>query len=90
MRRGFIAAITAATVVVTPLLAAETIKSPLAPGKPAGVRKAQVSDGEWTLLAIGGAALVAGLVIAGDNSSGVSITPSTAGSTTSTSTSTST
>ena len=89
MRRGFIAAIAAATLLVTPLLAAETVKGPLAPGKPAGVRKAQLSDGEWTILAIGGAALVAGLVISGEGSDGVPITPSTGGSTTTT-TSTST
>ncbi|HVZ27175.1 MAG TPA: hypothetical protein VG798_00830 [Rhizomicrobium sp.] len=89
MRRGFIAAIAAVTFVVTPLLAAETVKGPLAPGKPAGVRKAQVSDGEWTLLAIGGAGLIAGLAIAGEGSDGVPITPITGGgSTTTTSTST--
>jgi hypothetical protein len=91
MRRGFIAAITAATFAVTPLLAAETVKSPLPPGKPAGVKKAQVSDGEWTLLAVGGAAAIAGLIIAGEGDDGVPITPITnAGSTTTTSTSTAT
>jgi hypothetical protein len=91
MKRGFFAALAAATLIVTPLLAAETAKGPLASGKPAGVRKAQLTGGEWALLAVGGLGLVVGLAVGGDNSDTVPITPITSGgTTTSTSTSTST
>jgi hypothetical protein len=89
MKSGLIA-ILAATVIVTPLLAAET-QPGLAPGKPAGLKKAQLADGEVAAIAIGGVALIAGLIISNQgNSPGVAVTPATAGSSTTTTTTTST
>jgi hypothetical protein len=85
--RVLIAAAVAATMFTTNLLAAESeTLAPLAPGKAAGLQKAQSEDNDIWWWALGGAA-VAGIVILATNSGGSS---SPAGGTTTTSTATST
>ena len=81
-------ALLAGQTLVGPSMAADT--APLAPGKPAGLKKAQVSDSDMALYVIGGAAVIAGIaVLASDNGSNATTTPP-ATTTTNTSTSTST
>jgi hypothetical protein len=85
------AALLAGQALIGPSLAAGT--APLAPGKPAGIKKAQVSDENLPWYLIGGAAVVAGIaILASDNgnSPAAASTPTTTNTTTSTSTSTST
>jgi hypothetical protein len=66
-------------------LAADT--APLAPGKPAGVKKAQDEDTMTALYIIGGGALVAGIaVLASDDNNNNTTTPPPTTTTTSTST----
>jgi hypothetical protein len=61
MTRMLIAATVAATFFATNLLAAETV-SPLAPGKPAGVTKAQAND-NTTLYYILGVGALGGILL---------------------------
>ena len=61
MTRMLIAATAAATFFATNLLAAETV-SPLAPGKPAGVTKAQTND-NTTLYYVLGAGALGGILL---------------------------
>ena len=61
MTRMLIAATVAATFFATNLLAAETA-SPLAPGKPAGVTKAQAND-NTTLYYVLGAGALGGILL---------------------------
>jgi hypothetical protein len=82
MKRTCTAALLVATLVVTPLFAAENAP-PLAPGKPAGTRKAQDEDNTLLYIALGGAAAVGiGLLASGgsDHPAAAS-TPSTTTST---------
>jgi hypothetical protein len=89
MQRAIIAALTA-TIIATPLFAAETQSSgaKLAPGKPAGIRKAQDQDSIVPYLILGGGLGVAiGLATTEGGSSATSPTATTTATTT-TSTST--
>lgn len=71
--------------------------TPLPPGKPAGLRQAQMTEGEWGLIALGAAAAIGGIVaLASSNnhpaavvSSGTTTTTSTTTTTTTTTTGTS-
>ena len=66
--KSVIGAITAAALVGSSAFAA-TAGGALAPGKPAGVQKAQTETGA-ILLGIGGAAILAGIAIVVSNESG--------------------
>jgi hypothetical protein len=63
-------------------LAADT--APLAPGKPAGVKKAQDEDTMTALYIVGGGALVAGIAVLASDDNNNSTTPPPVTSTTST------
>jgi hypothetical protein len=72
--RVIVAAVLAVTLSATSLWAADTA-APLAPGKPAGVKKAQdMGDLGWLLV---GAGAIVGVVIIASNSGGAYITPTT-------------
>jgi hypothetical protein len=60
--RVMIAAVTAASLLVSSAFAAETLSGPLAPGKPAGVQKAQMAD-TTLLYVLGGGLLIGGVVL---------------------------
>jgi hypothetical protein len=60
--------ILAASVITTAALAAET-SGPLAPGKPAGVKQAEMGTTGWALLGIGVVAAIAIGVASGSNGS---------------------
>lgn len=73
----------AATLVAIPVagsLAAETSSQPLTPGKPAGVKQAQMEDQALTI-AFGAGLLAAGIAIAttGGNGKGNTVTTTTTG-----------
>ena len=76
--RSFFAAALAATLVVTPVLAAETLEAgALAPGKPAGVKQAQIEAGGvllWVgiLAAAGAIAAIASTTQGSSSSTGTS------------------
>ena len=77
--RKVIAAVTALGLVSASALAADNAaKSPLPPGKPAGVKQANLSD-NGTLVAIGliSAGLIAGIVASQNSSTGTFISSST-------------
>lgn len=62
--RVMIAAVTAASLLASSAFAAETLSAnvPLAPGKPAGVQKAQMAD-NTLLYVLGGGLLIGGVVL---------------------------
>ena len=76
--RLFIAATVAASLFATNLLAAD-IAAPLAPGKPAGVQKAQFEDIAPIWYVLGGVAIVGVIVAASsdNNSTPITATPGT-------------
>jgi hypothetical protein len=80
--RNFIAAIAAASLLTTSAIAA----APLAPGKPAGLKKAQDADDNTVLYIIGIGAVAAGIAIlasdSNDNNGGSTVTPPTTTTTT--------
>jgi hypothetical protein len=85
--RVLIAAATAASLIVSSAFAAETASGPLAPGKPAGVQKAQMED--TTLLWVLGAGLaIGGIVLLATQNSDKTTTPTSGGSSGTTSTAT--
>jgi hypothetical protein len=86
MKRGLIVLL-GVTLAATPIVAAETQSTgtPLAPGKAAGIRRAQAED-NWTLYLVAGG--IAGLAIGVAASQGASSAPSAAAAATATSTST--
>jgi hypothetical protein len=62
-----IAGLMAASLCITPVLAADAA-GPLAAGKPAGVKKAQAMDeGNTILYIVGGGAIIAGIVLLANN-----------------------
>ena len=79
-----IAGLMAASLCVTPVLAADAA-GPLAPGKPAGVKKAQAMDDNTILYILGGGAIIAGIVLIADNNGGDHNTGSTGSSSSSSS-----
>ena len=81
--RNLTAAVAAFALIATQALAAE----PLAPGKPAGVSKAQDFDQNMLLYVLGGAAVIAGIAILASGSSDKTVT---GGGTTTTTTTTTT
>jgi hypothetical protein len=83
--RTLIAAVAAASLLVSSAFAATDSVGPLAPGKPAGVKKAQLED--TTLLWVLGAGLViGGIVLVATQDNGSSAPTSGGGSSTSSST----
>ena len=78
-----IAGLMAACLCVTPVLAADAT-GPLAPGKPAGVHKAQGED-NTILYILGGGAVIAGIVLIANNNGGDHNTGSTGSSSSSSS-----
>ena len=90
MNRVLLATTLAASLVATNLFAADA-QGPLAPGKPAGIQKAQDTDWTMTALYVGAGALAVGLFVGSlnqENRTGA-ITPAT-GASTSTTTATTT
>jgi hypothetical protein len=87
-----IIALAAATLLAGQAVAAGT--APLAPGKPAGIKKAQDSDPNLPWYLVGGAAVIAGIAILasdnGSNAAAAAAPPTTTSTTPSTTTSTST
>jgi hypothetical protein len=65
--RAFIAIILSSTLLASAALAEQA--APLAPGKPAGVKQAQVSTTTWALLGIAAVTAIAVGVAAGSNGS---------------------
>jgi hypothetical protein len=85
MNRVLLATTLAASLIATNLFAADA-QGPLAPGKPAGVQKAQDMDWAMTALYVGAGALAVGLLVGSlnqENRTGA-ITPPTSTSTSST------
>ena len=76
------AAVTAFALIATQALAA----GPLAPGKPAGVTKAQDFDQNMLLYVLGGAAVIAGIAILASNDNNKTVTGNNGGGTTTTTT----
>jgi hypothetical protein len=81
--RNFIAALAAASLLTTSAIAA----APLAPGKPAGLKKAQDADDNTILYIIGIGAVAAGIAIlasdSNDNNGSTTTPPTTTTTTTS-------
>ena len=65
--RSFLAIALSSTLLASAALAAET--GPLAPGKPAGVKQAQMGTTGWVLLGIGAVTAIAIGVASGSNGS---------------------
>ena len=65
--RAFIAIILSSTLLASAALAEQA--APLAPGKPAGVKQAQVSTTTWTLIGFAAVAAIAVGVASGSNGS---------------------
>lgn len=86
--RILVSAVLAASLFATNLLAGESV-GPLAPGKAAGVKKAQEADHNLFWLAVGGAALT-GLIIMSSEGGAAAASAAAAASSSSTSTSTTT
>ena len=89
MNRVLLATSLAASLVATNLFAADA-QGPLAPGKPAGVQKAQDMDWAMTALYVGAGALAVGLLVGSlnqENRTGA-ITPATSSTSTSSTTTT--
>ena len=78
------AGIAAIALLAGPAVAAD--RAPLAPGKPAGVKKAQDADTMTMLYLVGGGAVIAGIVVlaSDNNSTPTQATPLTATASTST------
>ena len=75
--RTFVAATVVATMIATSALAAVTA-SPLPPGKPAGVKKAQDADNTvWWVVGLGAVAAGVGLVASGNGNGTVAATTTT-------------
>ncbi|HVW74947.1 MAG TPA: hypothetical protein VHC39_15025 [Rhizomicrobium sp.] len=86
----FATVLTLGLMLSAPQAFADTAGAPLAPGKPAGVRKAQFWEGSNGIMLVAGAALIGITVGLATADNGVSATGTGSGSGTSTSTSTST
>ena len=88
MNRVLLATTLAASLIATNLFAADA-QGPLAPGKPAGVQKAQDMDWAMTALYVGAGALAVGLLVGSlnqENRTGAVTATSTLGGTTTTTT----
>jgi hypothetical protein len=76
--KSLVAAITVATMVAPSALAAES--APLAPGKPAGVHKADLGLGTGTvIIGLGAIAIITAVAIVVSNNNGGSSTPGSLG-----------
>ena len=80
--RRFLIPVLIVTLSASPVFAADSA-SPLSPGKPAGVRQADLLDGQNGMFVVAGAALV-GITIALATAGNGATTPNTATSTSST------
>jgi hypothetical protein len=74
-------ALLAATLIVSSAFAATDSVGPLAPGKPAGVKKAQDVDTATLLWVVGGGLVVGGIALAASSggNDNTPVTPSTSG-----------
>jgi hypothetical protein len=73
--RSLIAIALSSTLLASAALAADTGAGPLKPGKPAGVRAAQMSTNTWVLVGIGAVTAIAIGVASGSNGSPVQNNP---------------
>ena len=72
--RTFIAVALSTTLLASAAFAADSV-GPLAPGKPAGVKQAQIGQTGWILIGVGAVAAIAVGVASGSNGSPVGNSP---------------
>ena len=88
--RAIGAAIMASALIFTGTVASAADMAPLAPGKPAGIKKAQDVDTSMLLWIVGGGLVVGGIALAASQGSSKAPTPATTPPTTTTTTTTGT
>jgi hypothetical protein len=75
--RNFVAATVAATLIATGALAATDPGAPLPSGKPAGITKAQFSDGNTIWFIVAGGLIIAGVALVASNGNSTLVTGTT-------------